>query len=99
MERKTVNFGSPPLWLRRYATPGTPEHQAMLRVVSEAEDVINSESAVLLALIEHAHAEVEQEKLRMLYDGAYSGGEPDQDAAYAIAALENDYADYVEGEA
>jgi hypothetical protein len=98
MERKTVNFSSPPVWLRRYATPGTPEHQAMLRVVSAAEDVINSESAVLLALIEHAHAEVEQEKLRMLYDEAYSAAEPDTDAADAMTALESDYAAYVEGE-
>jgi hypothetical protein len=99
MERKTVNFSSPPVWLRRYATPGTPEHRAMLRVVSEAEGVISSESAVLLALVEHAHAEVEQEKLRMLYDEAYSAAGPDTDAADAMTTLESDYAAYIEGEA
>jgi hypothetical protein len=99
MDRKTVNFSSPPTWLKRYATPGTPEHAAMLHIVPEAEETLKSESAVLLALVEHARGEVEEEKLRMLYDQAYGGEEVEPEAAAAMAALEDDYAGYVQGDA
>jgi len=71
----------------------------MLRIVPEAEDALNSESAVLLALVEHARGEVEEEKPRILYDQAYCGKVLEPEATQAMTTLEDDYAGYLQGDA
>ena len=98
MQRKTLNFENPVTWLRDYATQGTVEHRALVRVIGEPAYVLTSESAVLVSLVEYAHARVEEEKLRILYDEAYSDQARDPDSEMAMDVLEADYAEFVEQE-
>ena len=89
MDRKTLNFDSPATWVQGYTRQGTLEHRALVQVVGERA-ALSSESGVLIALVEHAHAEVEQERLRLLYDDAMSAQGMEPEAEAAMGLLEQD---------
>jgi hypothetical protein len=88
MERKTLNFDAPLTWVREYATPGTPGHQALAAVTGDPALKLASESAVLVSLVEYAHARVEEEKLRLMYDEACAGQPLEAEAEAAMDLLE-----------
>jgi hypothetical protein len=92
VDRKTLNFESPVSWARAYARPGTLEHRALVRVVGDVADKLTSESAVLVTLVEYAHALVEEEKLRLLYDDVYGVEPMEPEAEAAMDILERDLA-------
>ena len=90
MERKTLNFDGKLTWVREYATPGTPGHQALVAVTGDPALKLASESAVLVSLVEYAHARVEEEKLRLMYDEACAWQPLEAEAEAAMDSLERD---------
>jgi len=96
MDRKTVNFPQPAGWVAAYADIHSMEHRALVTVLDVEVGSLHTESQVLVALAEFARRAVEEEKLRLMYNAALDApADPDREAA--MASLEADYPDWVDG--